>query len=199
MENMLGPKTIERGKQQYSMLLFPDDISGNSRLNPWLLRILSTNIDARFFEDFYYYPHDFSDHAEKVELKNLCDITGGKKEFFGKDAVILDMASGVGRAANQFSNRRNIIVGMDRRHQKEQPENTERGCYVAGNWKNLPFADNSFSGVMSCEGFPRWEEPENYPQVIADTTRVCKRNAIWRATFRPSLTLNESEDFTGSQ
>lgn len=67
---------------------------------------------------------------------------------------------------------------------------TSKGIYIAGDWQHLPFADDTFTGLLSYESFPR-HLTTGVVETIAEITRVAKQGALWRATVDENFFENE--------
>ena len=175
-----------REQIEYSALLFPDDFTGNRILN-WLV--------SRMAEVGHGEKFSFGDGAQvsSISMSDLHTRMGGKKEFFRPGNRILDIGSGAGLALYQMSKKyekQNIdVVGLDYAYAEGRPVSVEFGTYVAGIWSQLPFADNSFDGILCCESFPRHAladlASEHNRKIVGEVTRVAKPGAIWRATLFP--------------
>lgn len=186
-----------REQIEYSALLFPDDFTGNRFLNWFLRRVPEIRHGERF---------NYSDGIKTsvVSMDELVRLVGGKREFFKPGNKILDVGSGAGLAVYQMAKsyeKKNIdIIGVDYAYGEGRPISTEFGSYVAGIWRQLPFAPNSFDGILCCESFPRHAQlnlgSEHNKNIVGEITRVAKPGAIWRATLFPDSYDNYNHENT---
>lgn len=115
------------------------------------------------------------------------DIFGGYDNFFTDNSQVLDLGSGHGQVVQEINQKYSTngikCVGVDYRYMHDKPENTSN--LVAGDFKNLPFADQSFDRLLSIESFPAWmpKDRDLIGTYFDEITRVSKQGTIWRGTL----------------
>lgn len=180
-----------RSSKNYIATLFPDDLTGNKTINS-LLKFSRNHIFGNKLE-YFGLKGDGEWETRLVTWDDVNKNLGGQRCFFQEGARILDLGSGSGKAISEWTKRYLSsdvrVVGLDFVYRREAPMTPHEGRYIAGVWQRLPFADNSFSGILSLESFPRYAEldlnSENNQMIFSEITRVSKKGAIWRATMLP--------------
>jgi SAM-dependent methyltransferase len=196
MERVLGDRTVKRGVAEYTYLLFPDDLSGKALAN----KLLEYYLPSKYDVFRYFNPNEtVIGEGQQKSAPDIRKTFGGQKNFFQKGSQILDVGSGIGKATYEYSRiKKGVkITALDPIFLRREIYNTSKGNYVAGKWSRLPFKDSSFSGILCCESFPRWENvSEEDDSVFKEITRVAQKNAIWRATRRkpmPFITVHSGQ------
>lgn len=184
-----------RGSNEYIVGLFPDDIIGKgvglrTRLFNWLVN--KNNLSQ--YKTFNFYSAE-SDYVP-VPSSNI-DIGrrfGGQSDFFKKGSKILDLGCGYGAAVRDFSQKGVDITGLDPKYLNKNPLDKSHGDYVAGRAENLPFKDDTFTGILAFESFPTHVHNFEKSEVImSELTRVSKEKAVWRATMPKHFFYIDSE------
>lgn len=166
-----------RDFEEYKAFLFPED-----------------EYKDKDFPIFHY----FSLQGGRAPIESIQATFTGVEGFFHQGAVILDIGSGSGKAVaemnSQFSSKGVKVIGLDKAYEKEKPIVGDPEMFKSGSWDNMPFEDNTFTGLLSVESFPRYRtrRPESTIKTIKEITRVAKPDAVWRATFSRSFTDEET-------
>lgn len=189
---MVERSNIERGRgvYEYSAFLFPEDLTGSWLLNPIMSRVLESTSPQRIKNNFVFYGLDENDpkHLKNVNQKEIYREYGGQRSFFKKGATILDLGSGGGKATAEYSLQRKgvNIIGLDTVYKEKNPIYPSEGMYTGGDWKRLPFKDDTFTGILACESYPRGmgSNPDSITKTFREITRASKEGAVWRATTR---------------
>ena len=183
----------------YRIMLFPDSYALD-RVKKFLAEIpLKMNRERNWFTGegpfvgynwnsfLRYEKQDDELKTATVSLGEIRDKFGEVKEFFKPGSVVLDLGSGKGRVVEYISNKYPKVrtVGLDLRYIDEKATG-KRGEHIAGSWNSMPFADNTFNRIMSCETFPAYWSSDNSKNVnaIKEITRVSQVGTIWRGTNR---------------
>lgn len=116
-------------------------------------------------------------------------LEAGKKG--GEPAIVLDIGAGKGRFARECSQKEvnnekvNVrVVSFERQYaEKGYAEtsaltNGEIVPKVAGDWKALPFDDESFDRVISVKAFPLWCEEGEWNLALNEIIRVLKPEGV---------------------
>lgn len=192
-----GEHAIRRGLKDYRSMVFKDDGNSWSKEKPnemqpgypekWSMRHFHT-LEHFIPEQVGGETISRKDQAVQFEWDWKEEkVFGGFENFFADGSMVLDLGSGKGKATReineQFQDRNLKCVGVDYRYSQEQPQDSKN--LVAGDFKNLPFKNNSFDRVLSVESFPCWlpNEEKTIDKYIAEITRVSRTGTIWRGTL----------------
>jgi hypothetical protein len=179
-----------RSYETYLRMLFPDEEDNEKRGAVKAVSINQGEIVTTY--------------TPLVQAHSLC---GGRREFFREGSQILDVGSGGGNALMRmnelYASRGVRVLGIDAAYTDFIPEGLNSKTAVAGNWLDMPFEDNSFDGLLSCESNLKWLGKtgnnvfftEDDIQVIDEVTRVAREGAVWRATFSGLNKLPENKLF----
>lgn len=174
-----------RGSAEYRMMLFPEDPTGNW-LGNWILRNQINDFHRTRFTKLHLGPN-FELIKEPVTLKQIKKFSGGINNLFSRNSTVLDMGSGTGKATSEFGEifklQQARIIGLDIDYPVVIPIDLSHGYYLSGDWRKLPFKNNSISGILGNESFPRYDFSQHGNSVIKEVTRIAKPDAIWRATL----------------
>lgn len=176
-----------RDFEDYKYFLFPD---ADADYQP-------KNIQEVYVGGFKYFKQGIEQDTDKlpeVSDENIRSVFGGTDGFFHPNAVILDLGSGSGKATiemvEKFSSQGVQVTGLDIAYTTDKPITHGHDIFVAGSWVDIPLTNNTFTGILSCESFPRhaWfdsteEGHLKNVKTIKEITRVARPEAIWRATL----------------
>ncbi len=151
-----------------------------------------------------FIPADNGNSERVASVKYEWDLEGGEPfggitGFFSENTKILDLGSGKGIAKDQINEKYSGLgvkcVSLDFRYLLQGYDNDKHPFYemeipqnsadsVAGEFGNLPFADNTFDRMLSVETFPAWlpKDSADFERYFREVTRVCQKGTIWRGT-----------------
>ena len=115
-------------------------------------------------------------------------VFGGVDGFFSPNARILDLGSGMGKAAKEINMKYQYksikCIGVDYRYHRERPIEAEHNL-SGGHFDNLPFSPGVFDRLLSVETFPSWLpfSLDMAKRYFEEISRVSKNGAIWRGTL----------------
>lgn len=176
----------------------PEDMKAENQ-DKWTLRHLHT-LD-------YYIPQSGKAHKSE-DIRYQWDwpestVFGGFEGFFSEGVRILDLGSGHGKVVKEikkrFKDKGIEITGVDYRYHRDRPEESNGGL-VGGEFKRLPFKNDTFDRFLSVESFPAWmpRNKELVKKYFEEITRVSKDGAIWRGTF-PVYDEYDNEPVSGKE
>nr|OGC91242.1 MAG: hypothetical protein A2V48_02265 [Candidatus Amesbacteria bacterium RBG_19FT_COMBO_48_16] len=196
-----------RSKFQYDFSLFPEnpiEVLGAFGYSYMSLGMVSLGLTYPT-EFTHYKPGSvYGDLPSTISASEIRQELGAQKGMFFPGSRVLDLGNGAGRAKHQYQrlHRRSTVIGIDLHNSEQYPAYPHEPNFVGAGWSKLPFADNSFTGILACETFPRHVGTFNgLVSTVNEITRISKPGAIYRATtsFNDQITTDTDADNNETQ
>lgn len=177
----------ERTLDTYRSMIFRDATDRWSTHKPENLDDPTTRSVANFMHSLKHYEPKGKDFVKDSNVQYDWDwpepnIFGGYGGFFSNGASILDLGSGHGQVVQEINQKygdKDVkCFGVDHRYSHDVPQITT--SLVTGDFRGLPFADNSFDRMLAVESFPAWL-PKNRDLIQRYFQEI--KGAIWRGTL----------------
>jgi hypothetical protein len=174
-----------RGAMAYKVALFPEAPTGIA-LADFAFRLLRSKELEKVHGPFMYLKNGEQNTPRAVSGREIANKLGGQNSFFTAGHRVLDIGAGAGVAVAELKTLHPEVdfVALEKGYHKNiEPAYPELGQYVGADWNKMPFADNSFSRILSVESFPKHAEwIWDYKSTFSDITRISKEGTIWRGT-----------------
>lgn len=103
-------------------------------------------------------------HHEEPDSRHL--------DFLPQHGRILEIGCGIGRWSRRFTEKNLLYIGIDLEPEALKVAKTKKLDLVRGDVRFLPFKDNSFEFVFSCDVLQHFRSTSTMPAILREAHRV---------------------------